>query len=271
MEFEIYKNGKAMRTIIISFFLFTISFAQPFTNNYCVNFDGTDYLTAPDHAAYDFGTSDFSISLWVKGVNSPAYLLVKYASLPRWRIICESNYARAFFNVSGKTVAANGTGLNQFLVTDGWHNIIVTGDRDDSLRVYVDGVKQGIVSLFWADNLNSANLLTMGANYDGTSGWNGKIDEVAFFSYVLSQPQITAIYNSGVPTDLTFYSPTAWFRFEEGGGTTTQDEIEGITGTFQASPNAPSWFSLTGETIKVDAPTTNVSHKWFGFGKWLGF
>ena len=42
--------------------------------------------------------------------------------------------------------------------------------------------------------------------------FTGKIDEVALFNSALSASDVTAIYNSGVPDDLTSYSPTVWYR-----------------------------------------------------------
>ena len=41
------------------------------------------------------------------------------------------------------------------------------------------------------------------------------IDEVSVFNSILSDPDITSIYNSGVPADLTSLSPLGWWRMGE--------------------------------------------------------
>ena len=56
------------------------------------------------------------------------------------------------------------------------------------------------------------------------------MDEVAIFGSELSGSDITAIYNSGVPADLTSYSPVGWWRMGEnnsGTGTTITDQGSG--------------------------------------------
>ena len=44
----------------------------------------------------------------------------------------------------------------------------------------------------------------------------GNIDEVSAFGSLLSPTQISDIYNSGSPTDLTSLSPVAWYRNGDG-------------------------------------------------------
>ena len=58
----------------------------------------------------------------------------------------------------------------------------------------------------------------------------GKVDEAAYWNRGLSASDITAIYNSGVPTDLSSYSPVGWWRCGDndgGTGTTVTDQGSG--------------------------------------------
>ena len=41
---------------------------------------------------------------------------------------------------------------------------------------------------------------------------SGNIDEVAVFNSELSASNVTSIYNSGSPADLTSFSPVSWWR-----------------------------------------------------------
>ena len=52
---------------------------------------------------------------------------------------------------------------------------------------------------------------------------NGNLDEVAVFGSELSASDVTAIYGTGVPNDITDLNPISWWRFEEGSGTTAAD------------------------------------------------
>jgi hypothetical protein len=49
-----------------------------------------------------------------------------------------------------------------------------------------------------------------------TWAFNGLIDEVSIFTTALSSSDATAIYNGGVPTSLTPYSPLGWWRCGDG-------------------------------------------------------
>ena len=53
-----------------------------------------------------------------------------------------------------------------------------------------------------------------------TLPFNGLIDEVALWDSALSASDVTAIYNSGVPADLSSLSPVNWWRFGDGTGDT---------------------------------------------------
>lgn len=60
--------------------------------------------------------------------------------------------------------------------------------------------------------------------------FGGGVDELAIFGSSLSDSDVTDIYYSGVPTDLTSYSPTLWWRMgdnDSGAGTTITDQGSG--------------------------------------------
>ena len=69
-----------------------------------------------------------------------------------------------------------------------------------------------------------SHALRLGGHASGSTpyAFDGKIDEVATFDTALSASEVTAIYNSGTPTDLTVNSGdyqsadnlTAYYRFE---------------------------------------------------------
>ena len=70
--------------------------------------------------------------------------------------------------------------------------------------------------------------------------FDGNIDEVAYFTSELSASDVTTIYNSGVPNDISSLSPTGWWRMgdnDSGTGTTVTDQGSGSNnGTLTNSP-----------------------------------
>ncbi|QDP57400.1 MAG: putative concanavalin A-like lectin/glucanases superfamily protein [Prokaryotic dsDNA virus sp.] len=90
----------------------------------------------------------------------------------------------------------------------------------DKMKVYMDGVElANTLSGAALTSLNSSTASFEIGKLGGytTNEFNGNIDEVAVFTSALSPTNISAIYNSGVPADLSSYSPTAWYRMGENG------------------------------------------------------
>ena len=84
------------------------------------------------------------------------------------------------------------------------------------------------------------------SSFNGVSSFlTGNQDEFAIFNTELSSADALAIYGLGQPTDLVDLSPVAWYRFEEGSGTTAIDSgTGGNNGTLENSP-----------TYSTDVPT----------------
>ena len=73
--------------------------------------------------------------------------------------------------------------------------------------------------------------IDIGRQSNNSNFFNGLIDEVAIWDVELDADAVTAIYNSGVPTDLSEDSGNydnsssliSWWRMEEGSGTSVAD------------------------------------------------
>ena len=71
---------------------------------------------------------------------------------------------------------------------------------------------------------------------------DGKIDETSVYGTTLSATDVADIYNSGVPTDLTAYSPIHWWRFgDDDGGTGTTITDQGSAGEDATLYNGPTF------------------------------
>jgi hypothetical protein len=223
------------------------------TNTYSVDFDGTnDYM--------DFGTnttinssSAFSVSAWfdVDNISTtfPTICLLK-TNLTKGFVISLSNttggnaiYNGVWFGSATnefRGYATNNSTLSASLVS-GFHHLILTYDGVDplsssSFTIYVDGVNYAIRSTsVGLGSYANANHVAKGAYQ-----FDGLIDEFAIFNTELTQREVTGIYNSGTPNDISSLNPVGWWRMGDnnlGSGTTITDQGSGSNdGTLTNGP-----------------------------------
>lgn len=202
------------------------SFAS--TNSF--EFDGsTDFISVADadNLSFGDGTSDspFSISAWVKVTTNRQTILTKY----------DGTNAEYFFGkVSGNLlfiqIYNNGSTSgrrNRYIDLSGyegqWIHLVGAYNgqggnvAENGLRIYLNGTIQtgttGRVSTYVAMNNTTApvEIGRFGTNYG-----EGHIDEIAVFDVELSASDVTTIYNSGTPSDISSISGlVSWWRMGE--------------------------------------------------------
>jgi len=226
-------------------------FANEYIAGYSVSFDGTnDYV--------DLGTSDLlnpsslTVSVWIyingagAGSLPTIYSSSKSANGQSGGIAIAyaSNKIRFYLDRTGSSgwVFAES---NSTVSTGQWYHLVGTWNGS-TVTLYVDGVAQSTTASASTIGYNTALPATIGkytSNY-----FNGLIDEVALFDSALSASNITSIYNSGVPNDISSLSPVGWWRMGDndgGTGTTITDQGSGSNdGTLTNGPtfstNVPS-------------------------------
>lgn len=134
------------------------------------------------------------------------------------------------------------------------------------------------------------NVLIGDATNTGTYGWGGYIDEVKIYNLALTASQVAVEYNSGkassmgalstesdgvtpsnsanrqfcVPGDTsTCNPPVAWYKFDEGTGTSTVRDSSGnnLTGTMNGSMTASDWVpGKVGKALDFDGSDDTVSY-----------
>jgi hypothetical protein len=215
-------------------------------------FDGNDdYIDCGDFSAYDNG--DLSASIWIKKSNIGTY---EYAlsnsgssSKAGFDIIFENAFRRVSIGRRTTTSDTQTAFLNIGFTLNTWHNIAFTyQDSTRTLKVFMDAVLQSTTLGSASTNSASSNL-TIGS-YQGTSNFlSGNIDEVAIFNTELSASDVTTIYNSGIPNDLSSFNPISWWRMGEAATYTGRnwDLIDqgsggnnGFSDTLPAPPTQPS-------------------------------
>ena len=216
---------------------------------YTLSFDGTDDYVNLDSAASTVSGASGSFSIWVKFDDTATGTSTKYAL----DITADSeNYIRMFLrqtqDYAGVWHEAGDTFKESRFASgedwDGdplaWHHVVATwsdATGDDELIVYVDG-SQDLVSVNTVTGLGTfsgtpVNLRLGHGMAHGTGNllMEGNINDVAIWSSVLTAAEVAAIYNSGVPTELTTDSGdyassddlVGYWKFDSGSGTTIVD------------------------------------------------
>jgi hypothetical protein len=109
--------------------------------------------------------------------------------------------------------------------------------------MYVDGASQysnSSYSSYWSYEIK---FQYFGKPVAANTYFGGNMNEMAYWNSALTPSNVSTIYNSGIPGDLTSLSPLAWYRLNEGSGTTATDSAGSNNGT------------INGATYSTDVPS----------------
>lgn len=226
-----------------------------------VALDGTDdYLSINSASELNFGDGSdlaFSISAWVYiDTLSNFTILTKgvYPSTGQYHVRMTGGQKMQLVLYDGS--AFQSCFIDQSLSTSQWYNFVFTYDgrggtsAKNGILGYLNGNLASLStssSGSYSGMSSSSAPLYIGRN--GNSYSDGLVDEVAMFDSVLSASNVTAIYNSGVPSDISSINPIAWWRMGdgiEGGSGTTVYDMAGygnnatLTNGATYSPSVPS-------------------------------
>jgi hypothetical protein len=224
-----------------------------FNNEYAVRFDGaSDYFQSSSSQSYTLGT----LSLWFKLDNAeasdhnPPQALMGFNGSYFGLVIggdtgLVSNELIMFRSPTGHDYAytISGGSMN----TD-WHFLAVTWNSSSSeYEIYIDqsGTMTQVQNTKTGTGHTQAtvNDVMIGHRDINTGYLDGLIDEVAIFSQSMTQSQIQALYNSGVPSDLSSLNPTSWWRMDSGSSVTDQNTTTG--NNLSVGGGAPSLHDLS--------------------------
>tara|TARA_R110000868_G_scaffold78911_3_gene224738 strand:- start:1850 stop:2542 length:693 start_codon:yes stop_codon:yes gene_type:complete len=191
-----------------------------------MNFDGVNEAIQTPQDVLDITTS-ISISGWFKTTDTSSIVQIvckdrTSGNNRSWAVSWRGSSFRyllfSFWNTSG---VANNTTSTANILDDGlWHHFVCTYDGTNSangIKLYLDGVldKQGTASSTGIRNYTGTNSnIAIGAiSTTGARFFNGDIEEVAIWDgVVLDSTDVTNVYNSGTPNDLTSLAPQVWCR-----------------------------------------------------------
>ena len=236
---------------------FEIPAVGSFENLYSLSFDGVDdYVSMGNvlNMAND-GTDEFSVSFWMKRNSFNQEIIVSKqlssGTFGGFAIYIQGGRLH-FFLGSGVPSAHIHGRSSDLVVGTAWKHFIVTYDGSQDItgfKIYINGVSNTVLAQSNNTPTNVANTTSFqlsSRNGNTALQYGGLLDEVGFWlGTELTSIQASAIYNSGTPASLSVYSPTSWWRFEEGSGTTAIDSgTGGNNGTLE-----------NGVTYSTDVPT----------------
>ena len=252
------------------------------TNSYSVKLDGSnDYVDISGVSSSLNSASAFSISLWYKTSNTSKGLIGGGTSSTNAFWISRISNSRVFFNVRN--------GASTYLTADVsnpdnvWNHVVAIANGSSS-SVYVNGSQVVTGTL---PSLSSTGANNTGIGYIPALGSyyiNAYIDEVGIWDSALSASDVSSIYNSGTPADISSLSPVGWWRMGDndgGTGTTATDQGSGgndgtLTNGAFFSPDAPYAFSnqysvsLDGTNDYMDIPdSTALETTAFTWSAWF--
>jgi len=171
-----------------------------------LTFNGTsDYIVVSDTDDLDIGTSDFSVSFWIKTTTAATMRLIsKRDGNIGYEVYTYSTDGITFFIGDSASFV---TKVSPTSISDGnWHHVVVTFDRDGDGIIYIDGqldVTRDISAQ--SGSLATAMDLYIGRiSYSDSFHFNGDLDDVRIYKKVLSPEEVTQLYNSGIGTEDEF-------------------------------------------------------------------
>jgi hypothetical protein len=148
----------------------------------------------------------FSISMWVKGPSGQVDRRVFSESSPTNRQIL-FNLGTDFEGLGGSadilirgddgTAAVNHLRSTGTVFDDAWHHLVYHDDQGQA-ALYIDGVRDPVMLSYTRPALTPSVTTIGGILRDDRSHWfQGSIDEVRIYNYVLSEAEIAELYGAG--------------------------------------------------------------------------
>lgn len=152
------------------------------------------------------------------------------------------------------------TAVGTVASSNGWHHIVVTYDGSTdglelnapyTLKIYINGSEVAttgtdfsagdpIVGVSTSVGPIEPVYIGFGRNPSGFHLKGSLIDEFGYWNQELTSSQVSSLYNSGVPTDLTTFSPSAAHVYRMGDGDTFPTIEDNVGNADQTMTNMSS-------------------------------
>jgi hypothetical protein len=230
----------------------------PFADNYSIDLDGSDDFIDVSNfdPSSEIGTGAFTMSMWMKP-DSDANQIFWYmgnsdiTTMMRMNYLASSGGFKIWANISN-TWTDQYPHVNITTTTNRWYNVTVVRSGT-TVTLYVNGTN--------SDSKTHASLATgFGSEhnvgkYRTSHHLDGHINDYAIWDEALTSSEVIAIYNNGVPIDLSAdsgnYASSAnligYWKMEENTGTSIAD----------SSSNSNAATLTNGPAFSSDVPLFN--------------
>ena len=160
-------------------------------DNTAVQLSTGKYVSVSDQGnALDFGSSPFSLEIWVKPSSLAGIRTLFSRGTGSYQLRIGSGQQLQLVR-EAQAVLGGSTGL--ISTTDEWHHIVMTRAASGETIFYIDGQPAGT---FTGGVLNAVSSSTLFIGARGTSGEsvNGVVDEAAAYNRVLSPAEVLTHY-----------------------------------------------------------------------------
>ena len=201
-----------------------------------LDFDGVnDTVNCGDVSALDFGTGNFSFSLYVK-INSAQSSLENIFS-KKDASASNAGYSIFYNHSTGKLLFsnANGTSASEIYSADSltqyedqWIHLVAVRDSSDDKNAYfyINAVKHELASTLTIYDTDNSYDFKIGNTHTGTYFNNQQVAGLKAFNVALTAAQVADLYNNPekiVPTGVADSALKLWLPMQEGAGTTAYD------------------------------------------------
>jgi hypothetical protein len=212
-----------------------------FNNTYSVSFDGSnDYIQLPNGVLTALSGTAYTISAWYNLDIVGNYQMLFTAS-SNWQIFYRpsSTQVRLELYINGASRLIQPTPYSN---VGSWVHGCISVDTTGTSTMYINGSSNAsAVSVPQATSISNP---VIGSQNGSGYFLNGYVDEMAIFNSALSASDVTSIYNSGVPNDISSLSPVNWWRMgDNDGGTGTTITDQGTGGNNGTLTNGPTFSS----------------------------
>jgi hypothetical protein len=264
-DIVVYYNGSWIR------FDNEYSAAAAFQNRWGASFDGSGSYLTTNNSVLNFYNTGGSISAWIKPSSVTSTLTDPYKNrsiINKGNVylslnVDESGYPALYFYDGAVREVVATTQVS----TSSWMHICATWSTTGS-SIYVNGTSEATSSETPANITSGQTGATVYIGRTPASSvdfFGGSIDELAVFNTELSSSNVSTIYNSGVPTDISSLSPKTYYRFGDdsndspsNGGSiasATDSSGNGNDATQSTASNQPTFKALdqsTGTSVSFD-------------------
>jgi hypothetical protein len=200
-----------------------------YTNDYSLLFDGVDEHVKGSTTFSELdGTDKFTLSMWIKPTNFSSFRMLyhiqKNTTQQHSQVLIFLHSVTGQIDVSINTRSTFCRSTTTALTAGVWQHLLICFDlsqaiQDNRIRPFVNGVDKFLIansppSIFPV----STGPVFVGEEANGyLSPFLGNIDEVAMWS-TDERLNVAAIYNGGVPFDLTTLAspPAHYYRMGDG-------------------------------------------------------